>query len=462
MFADSASASLPRSDRSLTQLNPAFGHSPSAFGLKSVHRTLFRAASPNTLDQLTCYTRTEGTAASEVTDLCYDDSGNLEGTSTNGVCTGPSAERSYTHDANNRMVSASNTSPTMNASYVYGAEDTRIYKQDGTGLEASGYRFSNLNNMVLGEHPGTADSDLGYWRLYVPGLGIDDRVAMVTMDGSTANAVHYYMPNRIGSVIGMVNTAGVLTDQYLYSPYGVEEPLAGSGNLFRYTGRYYDAETGLYYYRKRYYDPGTGRFPSPDSILYAGGLNIYNYTGGDPINNVDPSGQEIFEKGRFNVTVSLGGSGTVAAPTSGLPGANAGADLLVQVSIGSPDSSKFNPNLGPITSPLNLLNMVVDVEKFAVQVDDGISGDNGSVGFSLDVDAGEIGISLGTPSDREGTTFTGEFDIGSAGGEIFSSGQKLAGSGVRLSILGPGLAAAFSKSETTTILEVDLREDETE
>jgi hypothetical protein len=50
---------------------------------------------------------------------------------------------------------------------------------------------------------------------------------------------------------------GVLTDQYLYSPYGVEGPLTGSGNPFRYTGRYYDAETGLYYYRSRYYSAGS-------------------------------------------------------------------------------------------------------------------------------------------------------------------------------------------------------------
>ena len=140
-------------------------------------------------------------------------------------------------------------------------------------------------------HPGTAGSALGSWRLYVPGLGIDDRVAMVDMSGSTATSVHYYATNRLGSVIGMVDSAGVLTDQYLYSPFGVEEPLSASGNPFRYTGRYYDGETGLYYYRSRYYNPG-GRFLEPDSILYDGGLNLYAYVGGDPINNVDPLGTQ--------------------------------------------------------------------------------------------------------------------------------------------------------------------------
>ena len=82
----------------------------------------------------------------------------------------------------------------------------------------------------------------------------------------------------------------MLADQYLYSPFGVEEPLSASGNPFRYTGRYYDGETGLYYYRSRYYNTG-GRFLEPDSILYDGGLNLYSYGGGDPINNVDPLGE---------------------------------------------------------------------------------------------------------------------------------------------------------------------------
>lgn len=48
--------------------------------------------------------------------------------------------------------------------------------------------------------------------------------------------------------------------------------------------------TGLLYRRNRYYDPATGRFTQEDPIGLAGGMNLYGYADGDPINNSDPFG----------------------------------------------------------------------------------------------------------------------------------------------------------------------------
>jgi uncharacterized protein RhaS with RHS repeats len=41
---------------------------------------------------------------------------------------------------------------------------------------------------------------------------------------------------------------------------------------------------------QRRYGPGTGRFTQQDPIGFAGGLNLYGYAGGDPVNFSDPFG----------------------------------------------------------------------------------------------------------------------------------------------------------------------------
>ena len=48
--------------------------------------------------------------------------------------------------------------------------------------------------------------------------------------------------------------------------------------------------TGLEYMRNRMYDPGTGRFTQEDPIGLAGGLNLYGFANGDPVNFSDPFG----------------------------------------------------------------------------------------------------------------------------------------------------------------------------
>lgn len=62
---------------------------------------------------------------------------------------------------------------------------------------------------------------------------------------------------------------------------------------FQYKGQfgyYADVHTGLYYCHHRYYDPRMGRWLSRDPIGLNGGVNVYSYCSGDPVNLVDPDG----------------------------------------------------------------------------------------------------------------------------------------------------------------------------
>ena len=120
-----------------------------------------------------------------------------------------------------------------------------------------------------------------------------DLVAGAYRDAS-GNA-HFPVLDAQGSVRGYMTTAG-LESAYDYYPYGnvigVAEN-AGDDNR-RWQDKEFDGEHGKYYFGSRYFDPFFGMWMSPDP---AGQFaNPYSY-GGDPVNFVDPNGEEAITAG---------------------------------------------------------------------------------------------------------------------------------------------------------------------
>jgi RHS repeat-associated protein len=58
-----------------------------------------------------------------------------------------------------------------------------------------------------------------------------------------------------------------------------------------------DPQTGLVLAGHRYYSPFTRRWMNRDPIGYDGGTNLYEYSGDDPVNEIDPSGNGGFWSG---------------------------------------------------------------------------------------------------------------------------------------------------------------------
>jgi RHS repeat-associated protein len=83
-----------------------------------------------------------------------------------------------------------------------------------------------------------------------------------------------------------------VTVSYDYDAFGNKINSTGSTpNNYLYRGEQYDSDLGLYYLRARYYNPLTGRFLSVDSQAGAG-QRRYEYAEADPIDSMDPSGNE--------------------------------------------------------------------------------------------------------------------------------------------------------------------------
>ncbi len=120
-----------------------------------------------------------------------------------------------------------------------------------------------------------------------------DLVAGAYRDAS--GKAHFPVLDAQGSVRGYVTKSG-LESAYDYYPYGtvVEvSPNAGDDNK-RWQSKEFDNEHGKYYFGSRYFDPFFGMWMSPDP---AGQFaNPYTY-GGDPVNFVDPNGEEAITTG---------------------------------------------------------------------------------------------------------------------------------------------------------------------
>jgi RHS repeat-associated protein len=145
---------------------------------------------------------------------------------------------------------------------------------------------------------------------YVQGLGPIARI------GAQSFEAIYYHYDPVGNVIGGSRNDGAVAARYAYSAFGAPNLRLGdysnpysTGGLFGIT----DEGRGVAYCHARLYLPSEGRFSARDPIdSVSGAASSYPYSGNDPVNFVDPTGQFAQPLTQVALPNSSGGAGTIA------------------------------------------------------------------------------------------------------------------------------------------------------
>jgi len=210
----------------------------------------------------------------------YDDEGNLK----TRTKIGTSEVRTFTWDYRNRLVGVSDSNGSV-TTYTYDVMDRRIAK---TAAGSTTQFVYDGDNVIL-EFNGTATPSVRY----LQGPGVDQVLAQ-----ESNNTTTWMLTDHLGTVRDLVNNGGSVVNHFTYDSFGkvLSSTAGGVDTRYKFTGREFDGETGLYYYRARYFDANVGRFIGQDPISFeAGDSNLYRYVENSSLNATDPSGKVKIE-----------------------------------------------------------------------------------------------------------------------------------------------------------------------
>jgi RHS repeat-associated protein len=187
----------------------------------------------------------------------------------------------YTYNPRNQLTLVKQGNQTR-GSYTYDGLGRRVVRTVGNTTTKPAYDGWNL----VQERASNGNSVVAN---YLTGLGLDQ--PFIRTAGSSTS---YYLPDALGSIVGLADQTGAVPTSYTYEPYG-KTTVSGtaSASFLGFTGRENDS-TGtltIYNVRSRSYSPALGRFVTEDPMGLGGGqTNLYEYAMDDPINSKDPTG----------------------------------------------------------------------------------------------------------------------------------------------------------------------------
>jgi RHS repeat-associated protein len=127
-----------------------------------------------------------------------------------------------------------------------------------------------------------------------------------------AGGLYFYHSDHLGSSSVITDQLGSLVQHVEYVPFGeifVEERASASSwqTPYLFNAKELDDETGLYYYGARYYDPRASVWLSVDPLAETyPNISSYVYCVNNPVNYVDPDGEEPTLSAYNNASKSTG------------------------------------------------------------------------------------------------------------------------------------------------------------
>ena len=194
-----------------------------------------------------------------------------------------------TYDAANHLISTSSNS--SSGTYVYDGNGRRVEKTGGTATTV--YIFYGTNviaEYTLGANPSSPSEE------YIHAGG----KLIATLDSATKYHLHDHLSIRVTT-----DSNGNIIGQQGLLPFGDSWYQANTSTKWMFTDQERDAESGLDELGRRYYGSSIGRFTSIDPIMISSRRlfnpqiwNMYSYVGNDPLNSIDPLGEEQVQLGQ--------------------------------------------------------------------------------------------------------------------------------------------------------------------
>ncbi len=233
---------------------------------------------------------------SNSTKYTYDRNGNrLTVTDAEGNVT------TYTYDSYGNKLSETDPSGKV-TSYTYDDMENRISmtvtlkKGSVSQTLKTVYEYDKVNRLIRTTFPDGGKKCIEYDSVGKKSADIDAEGIRTEYEYDVfGNLIktHYQGSTRI-----LTDESSNITDTYNFDAFGVLIGKTGNTyNDYMYTGEQYDENIGFYYLRARYMNPVNGRFLTMDNyegdIFEPMSLHKYTYAHSDPVNNTDPSGNNI-------------------------------------------------------------------------------------------------------------------------------------------------------------------------